>query len=87
LFLECEVGIACLACFGLFNEDTGDKPLLRFLAGEEPNNPIAFLDLAVDLFEAIGGLQRFSLGLREGEESKAIWSPSAQALSLGCVSE
>jgi hypothetical protein len=49
----------------------------------------AFLDLAVEVFAAIGGSQTLSVGFWEGEDGKAIKAirevSSAQAASLGCI--
>jgi hypothetical protein len=81
------VGFVRFPSSGHFNEDTGDKPFPRLLAGKEANNTGVFLDLAVDVFATTGDPQTLSLGSMEGEEGKAIWGPSARAATLGCVSE
>lgn len=54
LLVQGEVCFAGFPGFGDFDEDAGDEPQERFLAGEEADDAGALLDLAVDVLAGVG---------------------------------
>ena len=72
LLVQGEVCFAGFPGFGDFDEDAGDEPQERFLAGEEADDAGALLDLAVDVLAGVGCAQALPVGFREGKNGEAF---------------